>query len=217
MSTSVFITASDTDAGKTWVIEQLSRLLQQQGCNFLAVKPVVSGYREDDETCDVQRLLRVQGLHDARDISYYRFCQAAAPLIAANSEGRSIDNEALLAWCSEQCQQHDTVLIEGIGGLMVPLNEHTMVIDWMKRLPLTHVLLCVELKLGCINHALLSLAALQQRNIMPAWLVLNERQPLPDSAHTAAMIETLRAHIPAQTQLLHCTANNPHSLQAVVA
>ncbi|MDQ6978941.1 MAG: dethiobiotin synthase [Mariprofundaceae bacterium] len=216
MSACVFITASDTDAGKTWVTEQLSHLLQQQGHDALAVKPVVSGYRDGDDTGDVQRLLRVQGLHNASDISYYRFRQAAAPLIAAASEGREVVNAPLHAWCIEQCQQHETVLIEGIGGLMVPLNTQTMVIDWMQNLPLTHVLLCVELKLGCINHTLLSVEALQRRNQTPAWLVLNERHPLPDKAHTAAMVEVLRSQIPAQTQLLHCTAHSSQALQTVV-
>jgi len=216
MSACLFITASDTDAGKTWVTEQLSRLLQQQGHPFLATKPVVSGYREDDDTGDVQRLLRIQGLRNASDISCYRFRQAAAPQIAASSEEREVDSEQLYAWCAKQCQQHDRVLIEGVGGLMVPLNAQDMVIDWMQRLPLSHVLLCVELKLGCINHALLSLEALQRRNLTPAWLVLNERNPLPDSAHTKAMVDVLRCHIPDQTRLLHCTANNPQALQAVV-
>jgi len=216
MSACVFITASDTDAGKTWVTEQLSRLLRQQGQSFLATKPVVSGYREDDDTGDVQRLLRVQGLRHASDISCYRFRQAAAPQIAASSEEREVDSEQLQAWCAKQCQQHDRVLIEGIGGLMVPLNAQEMVVDWMQRLPLSHVLLCVELKLGCINHALLSLEALQRRNLTPAWLVLNERNPLSDSGHTKAMVDLLRCHIPDQTRLLHCTENNPQALQAVV-
>jgi|UPI0003681A7C dethiobiotin synthetase len=213
---SIFITASDTDAGKTWVTEQLSRILQQQGRDFIATKPVVSGYCEGDDAGDVQRLLRVQGLHNADDISCYRFRQPAAPSIAADNEGRSVDHQILLAWCAKQCQQHDTVLFEGIGGLMVPLNTHTMVIDWMHDLPFNDVLLCVALKLGCINHALLSLKALQQRKLTPRWLVLNEPQPLPDKAHTTAMIEVLRAHLPAQTQLLHCTHHNPQVLKKVV-
>ncbi len=204
----LFITGSDTDVGKTWVTIQLIQRLQAEHQHALAIKPVVSGYQVDDQYGDVQRLLRAQSLHDVNAINHYRFSEPAAPSIAAASEKKHISMPSLLDWCNHALMAIDYGIIEGVGGLMVPLNDDVLVLDWMQALSLTHILLCVEWKLGCINQALLSIEALQQRGMTPDWLLLNARMPIKDQRHADAMSEEIRRRLPKKTCLLHATKDD---------
>lgn len=212
----VFVTATDTNAGKTWCSLQLTKMLMQHDRSVRTLKPIVTGYHPKDNNSDIALLLQVQGLFDPDTINRYRFRMPAGPSIAANAEKSFIDLKQLNRWCKEQLQHVDNGIIEGVGGLMVPLNDQEMVIDWMSQLPLTHIVLCSELKLGCINHILLSLAAMQQRGLTPDFLVLNERINMLDAHHANAIAATLSAHIPADTQLLRTTANQPEALYEIL-
>jgi len=208
----LFVTATDTDVGKTWVTVQLIEGLLAQHKNALAIKPVVSGYHADDQEGDVLRLLRAQSLHDVNAVNCYRFSQPAAPSIAAASEKNAVQISPLLAWCDKVLSDVDYGIIEGIGGLMVPLNDDLLVLDWMQALSLSHVLLCVEWKLGCINHALLNIEMLKNRGMTPDWLVLNARTVMNDQRHADAMAKEIRQRLPNKTTLLLTTKNNPMAL-----
>ncbi|MDQ6975241.1 MAG: dethiobiotin synthase [Mariprofundaceae bacterium] len=209
------MTAADTNAGKTWASIYLIRRLQAQGKNALAIKPIVSGYQKNDPSGDVQRLLAAQTMHDVDAINRYRFTQPAAPSIAAASESKHIKMVTLLTWCETTLANIDHAIIEGVGGIMVPLNHDSLVLDWMQALALTHILLCVEWKLGCINHALLSVAALQSRGMTPDWVLLNQRQPIHDSRHAAAMCQEICDRLPKKTRILQAGVNEASELDII--
>jgi len=173
---SLFITATDTDAGKTFVAASLARALIETGLNICVLKPVCCGRVAGQMNPDIKVLLEVQGLPDtqADAINLYDFAAPAAPSQAAAEEGRSIDPETLMRWCDARIKEHDITLIEGVGGLMVPLADDFLVSDWLATMPDCVVLLVVRARLGGINHALLTLKQLQSMGRNPAWVVFND-------------------------------------------
>ncbi|MGL6028624.1 MAG: dethiobiotin synthase [Legionella sp.] len=158
-----FITGTDTDCGKTYVTKALLDYLP----SACAIKPVASGCSVIDGqlvNADAQVLKQYTDL-SLNEINPWRFEPAIAPHIAAQRAESVIHLEALASFCLEfESQATDILLIEGAGGLMVPLNEeHT----WLDLLQLTKlpVILVVGMKLGCINHALLTERVLQAHQI----------------------------------------------------
>lgn len=171
---SIFVTASDTDAGKTHVTALLVRLLKKAGRDVLALKPVSSGSGNKPVNADVEILLEAQGMRDATQINLYSFDAALAPAQAAAVEGQHIDTGALLDWCRSKAGGHELTLIEGVGGLMVPLCDDYLVSDWLDDMPDCEVLLVVRVRLGGINHALLTLDKLQLMARPPRWIIMND-------------------------------------------
>jgi len=171
MTIKVFITATDTCAGKTWVTAGAVRSLLAAGKHALAVKPVACGLDAAGRNEDIEALLAVQNLHDADLISLYRLALPAAPLLAATAEGVQINPGQLLSWCENQTA--DVCLIEGVGGLMVPLSDGWLVSDWLAAMPDCELWLVVGCRLGAINHALLSLDKLKAMGRMPDRIILN--------------------------------------------
>ncbi len=211
----LIVTATDTDAGKTWVCEQLARHWRQQGLKVRALKPFVSGYTPDDAENDVARLLRAQGMTQADDVSYQRFTLPASPDIAAAAEGRCIQPDAALHWCWQQLARVDIGIIEGIGGLMVPLHDDMLLIDWFTGLLPARCLLCVDMRLGCINHTLLSIEAMQRRGMPPDYVLLNNRRNMPDDAFEHCR-RSIARFLPVSTRLISCAANDDRWLPALV-
>jgi len=173
---SVFITATDTDAGKTFVTASLVRALAARGLKTCALKPVCCGRASEQMNPDINVLLQAQDMPgtQADAINLYDFTASAAPSQAAAEEGRHIDPETLVQWCDARIKKHDITLIEGVGGLMVPLAKNFLVSDWLAAMPGCVVLLVVRTRLGGINHALLTLKQLQLIGCNPAWVVLND-------------------------------------------
>jgi len=172
---SVFITATDTDAGKSYLTASLSRALLARGVDAFALKPVSCGYEAGEMNPDIASLLDAQDMGSglADEINLYHFEAYAAPMFAAQAEGESVDVEELADWCDRRSQQHDLTLIEGVGGLMVPLAEGVLVSDWLQLMPHAKVLLVVRARLGGINQALLSIDKLQRMGRGPDWVVVN--------------------------------------------
>ncbi|TLS68551.1 dethiobiotin synthase [Mariprofundus erugo] len=173
MSRCIFITATDTGAGKTWVTAAAIRQLLADGVSALALKPVVCGLDEAGGNEDVQALLDAQRISNPDDISFYRFALPAAPSQAAADEGVEIDPDALLQWCAERRQDAEVCLIEGVGGLMVPLTGRWLVRDWIATMGDCELWLVVGCRLGAINHTLLTLEALKAMGRQPVRLILN--------------------------------------------
>lgn len=164
-----FIVGTDTDCGKTYVTCQLIRYFQSQGHKSLAIKPVASGCFEDDDgrliSEDAQQLMLANGEFEG-DICPWRFKPAIAPHIAAEAVGIRLSAQAITDFCrDERFSSLDYLLIEGAGGLMVPLNEQETWLDFLtiSQIP---VILVVGMRLGCINHALLTISALTAHNIV---------------------------------------------------
>lgn len=113
----IFITATDTDAGKTFVTAGLTRFLIARGIRVRALKPVCCGRQPDEMNPDVRALLAAQGLpaEAARHINLHDFPAFAAPDAAACAQGRVIDPVALVNWCDQAARDAELTLIEGVG------------------------------------------------------------------------------------------------------
>lgn len=190
----LFVTATGTEVGKTHLVERLLEHCRLCGREVQALKPVVSGFDPDDwADSDSGRLLRALGapLEAAalEEISPWRFREPLSPDMAAQREARRVPYDALLAYCRRRIGARDGVLlIEGIGGVMVPLDERHTVRDWIVDLQIP-ALVVGGSYLGAISHALTTLAALEQRRVPTHALVLSEsaESPVP-LRETAAVI-----------------------------
>ena len=178
MSRSIFITATDTGAGKTWVTAHLLRKLLLQGIDAQALKPIASGILDSGLNEDVACLLDVQGNREASDINFHTYVSPVAPALAAELEHKGIQPDDMYAWIKKQSRKAELTLIEGVGGLMVPLQakpEHLwLVSDWLEQMADADVMLVVPLRLGCMNQALLSCQCLNAINRAPKWIVFND-------------------------------------------
>jgi len=174
---SIFITATDTDAGKTWLTSSLIHTLLEAGIHAKALKPVACGMNAEGRNSDIDALLNIQHLQDAKDINLYRFRQPAAPALAAAAEHRRIDPDQLIPWCKEKAATTDICLIEGVGGLMVPLTGNYLLCDWVEAMPESEIWLVIGCKLGAINHALLTLDKCKHMGRPPTRIILNAANP----------------------------------------
>lgn len=162
-----FITGTDTDCGKTYVTCALVRYLQNNHKSVIALKPIASGCQNIDGKLLSSDALELQEVN--KDNSY-TICQwpltlPVSPHLAAHNDGVKISASEISDFCtSENLNKFDCALIEGAGGLMVPLNNDETWIDVLKisKIP---VILVVGMRLGCINHALLTIFALEKHGI----------------------------------------------------
>lgn len=177
--TAIFITATGTDVGKTFVVASLIRLLRQMGRAVDAIKPIVSGC---DATLaaasDPGVLIGALGLPlspEAVDrVSPWRFRAAVSPDLAARREGRSIDVDAVVAYCQGAVERRrDILLIEGVGGIMVPLDEHRTILDVMMALHVPLILVTGSYR-GTISHTLTALDSLFRRDLNVIATIVNE-------------------------------------------
>jgi len=169
----IFVTATDTDAGKTWVTAAIIGSLLEQSIKAKALKPIACGSDANGHNEDIKTLLDAQNLSDAHAINRYHYAQPAAPSQAAAAEDQHIDPSELLNWCQQQSAAVDTCLIEGIGGLMTPITDTWLVSDWIDAMPAYEVWLVVNCKLGAINHTLLTLQQLKQMQRSPNRIFFN--------------------------------------------
>ena len=170
--TAFFITGTGTGIGKTFVTAGLLRSLRESGVAASAIKPVLSGY-DGPSGSDPALLLEAMGQAISEDavaqIAPFRFQAPLSPDMAARREGRSLDYAAVLSFCRDAAARPETVLIEGVGGVMVPLDDRRTTLDLMQALHLP-VLLVAGSYLGSISHSLTAMAALAQAGITPATL-----------------------------------------------
>lgn len=170
-----FITGTDTDCGKTYVASKL--LLHVP--NSAAIKPIASGCDEVNGQLINSDALILQQHYNAplEQINPWRFKSPVSPHIAASRDGARISVAEIAAYCTElKLPGIDTLFIEGAGGLMVPLNEQETWIDFLLSTKIP-VILVVGMKLGCLNHALLSAAMLQSQAIQCSGWIANCLDP----------------------------------------
>ena len=176
-----FVTATGTDIGKTFVTAGLIRYLRNAGAKPEALKPVVSGYDSSVvETSDPAVLLKALGRAVSADeiarIAPWRFRAPLSPDIAAARENRAIDFDALIAFSRAAAKTSNGMLfVEGVGGIMVPLDGKRTVLDWMAALDIP-LLLVVGSYLGAISHTLTALDVLAQRKLKIAAIVVSESE-----------------------------------------
>ncbi len=197
-----FITGTDTAVGKTWATLALMAALQNKGEVVVGMKPVASGcqdtsagLRDDDAT----RILKQSSSRGDQTINYktvnpYAFEQAVAPHIAAELAGVVIDIEKIASEFNTLKETADSVLVEGIGGWYVPLGDDTMLADLVNRLGLP-VILVIGLRLGCINHALSTVRAIEADGArLHGWIT---SQLVPDYVCLNETMTTLQTRISA--------------------
>lgn len=181
MGRKIFVTATDTGAGKTWVTASAVRSLLKEGGDAKALKPVACGLDEQGNNEDIDALLAAQNLNHADQINLYRYPLSAAPSQAAAAEGQVIDPAELLLWCKAEASRVECCLIEGVGGLMVPITDGWLLSDWIEAMPDMEIWLVVGCRLGAINQALLTLEKFKQMGRTPARIFFNAtRQELND-------------------------------------
>lgn len=191
--TALFITSSGTGIGKTFVTRQLITELRAAGRRVRALKPVASGFDaahpEVSDTGELLRALEREPTAANLDaMSPWRFAAPLSPDMAAAREGRTIPFAALVAHCRAAGQSGDVTLIEGIGGVMVPLDDEHTVLDWIAALEVP-ALVVVGSYLGSLSHSLTAAAALRARGVTIAGVVVSESEvePVP-AAETAATL-----------------------------
>jgi dethiobiotin synthetase len=166
----VFITGTGTDIGKTFVSAGLICHLRAAGRRVDALKPVVSGFDPQAlDSSDPAQLLTALGrpptLMEIERIAPWRFGAPLSPDLAAQREGRVVDFNALVGFSRDAIAgARDIMLIEGVGGVMVPLDDRHTVLDWMTVLRIP-VLLVAGSYLGTISHTLTALHVLAQRKL----------------------------------------------------
>lgn len=168
----LFVAGTDTEVGKTVVTGGLAAALREDGLDLGVWKPVQSG-GETEEERDSYRLRALSGVTDACDeIAPFSFPAPLTPLLAAEAAGVSLSLERIIASGQPLKRRHAALLVEGAGGLAVPLTRNEMMIDLAARLGMP-LLLVGRAGLGTINHTLLSVEYARQRGITVAGVILN--------------------------------------------
>ena len=177
--TAIFMTATGTDVGKTAIAAALIRYLRQMGHEVDAIKPIACGFEAAQAaTSDPGILLAALGLpcapNEIERITPWRFRAALAPDLAAKGEGRSIDVERVIAFCRDAVERHrDILLIDGVGGIMVPLDEYRTMLDVMMALALPLILVTGSYP-GAISHTLTALDSLFRRDMNVLATIVSE-------------------------------------------
>jgi dethiobiotin synthetase len=194
-----FVTGTGTDIGKTFVTAGLIRLLRGTGTDVAALKPIVSGFDPGNAAAsDPGVLLGALGeplTEEALDrISPWRFAAPLSPDMAAAAEDREIDFDVMADCCRDAIKAAPgAFFLEGVGGVMVPLDARHTVLDWMTELRLGTILVAGSY-LGSISHTLTALECLKQRALMVNALVISETGD--GAVPTVDTVETIRRFAP---------------------
>jgi len=189
-----FIAGTDTGVGKTAVAAGLIRVFRERGLDVGVMKPVSTGGSND------ARVLRhAAGVQDPmQDINPVSFAAPLSPNVAARLEKKDVDLEGVLEAFSRLCSKHSWMIVEGVGGLLVPIREDFVVAnlaDWIG-LPLIVV---SRASLGTINHTLLTLEAAASRDLQVCGIVycVPQAGPLDAAAQTSPEVVTRLSGIPS--------------------
>ena len=170
---SYFIPGTDTGVGKTLISCALLHAFATQGQRVVGMKPVAVGCDDDGHNQDVAQLQEASNiLVSYGQINPYSFLHPIAPHIAALDAGVRINFARILTSYHELASQADVVIIEGVGGFKVPLNNNQDIADLALQLGLP-VILVVGMRLGCLNHALLTASAIEACGLKCAGWVAN--------------------------------------------
>lgn len=199
--TAWFVTSSGTGIGKTLVVSALARALRQRAVPVHAIKPVITGFTpETADESDTARILDALDLAMTGDtvakVSPWRFAAPLSPDMAAGREGRTLDVDEVIAFCRGAAAADTVLLVEGIGGVMVPLNDRRTVLDLVAAAGFPAILV-VGSYLGTLSHTLTAAAALKGRNIELAAVVVSESEQSPvPLAETVASLARLLSPAP---------------------
>lgn len=195
MKHAFFITGTDTGAGKTHVACALLHATRQLGRTAVGMKPIAAGVEDDGRNGDVAQLLAASSIQPPLAlVNPFLFIPPIAPHIAAHEAGRPIDITVICQAFERLRELAEVVWVEGVGGFRVPIDERTDTADLVQALALP-VILVVGMRLGCLNHALLTAEAIHARGIHLAGWVANRVDPA--MARFETNVETLCARLEA--------------------
>jgi dethiobiotin synthetase len=199
--TAIFVTATGTDIGKTFVTAGLIRHYRKAGGAVDAIKPVMTGFSaEVAESSDAAVLLAALGrpvtLPEIERIAPWRFKAPLSPDMAARLEGRTTGFDEVVEFSrSAITSRRGVLLIEGIGGVMVPLDDRRTVLDWMSVLRIP-IVLVAGTYVGTLSHTLTALEVVARRNVDIAAVVVNESgQSAASLAETVATLQQFAGSI----------------------
>jgi len=179
----VFITGTDTGVGKTWFSLKIIQALCANGIDVVPRKPVESGWIEDEQQTDAGKLAMAAGKENTlHEICPNRFEHPVSPVRAAQLENKLITLAVLKEQCFYGIQNHQFLLLEGAGGFYSPLCSDGLNADLAETLGLPIILVVAD-KLGCINHTLLTIEAIRERQLDLVAVVLN-RTPIAEQQET---------------------------------
>lgn len=208
MNNVIFVSGIHTDAGKSYATGWLARRLLDEGKRVATLKFIQTGNVDSSEDIEIHRLLMGITLpEDAEGITAPQiFTYPCSPQLAAEIDGRTIDFNAIDEAIAILSERYDVVLVEGAGGLMVPLTDDFWTIDYIasRQLPL---ILVTNGTLGSINHTLLSLEAIERRAIPLHSVIYNQHFDSRDERIAADTVGFIRRYLQRRhpsTQLLVC-------------
>ena len=224
-SAGFFVTGTDTEVGKTLVSGALIVKLREQQINAIGFKPVVAGTYKDTSgrtlNEDLETLRIASNLsHHELSLCPYALDQPAAPHLVAAQQGLKLEISVMHNAFQDVQKHADCIVVEGAGGLLIPLNKDEDLGGFANKIDLPMILV-VGMKLGCLNHALLTYEAIKARNLKIAgWIAnaLEEEMPL-----LQGNLQTLRARIdapflgliPSLPKELQKATDSPYSIEAL--
>ena len=192
-----FVSGIDTDIGKTVATGMLAKQLLQQGKSVITQKPVQTGCQNIADDIAVHRKIMGISLQEAdkqRLTMPEIFSYPASPHLAARLDGRALDLNKIRTATQQLAAQYEIVLVEGAGGLMVPLTEDLLTIDYVQQQAYP-VILVISGRLGSINHTLLSFVALKQYGISLHSLIFNHIHDSKDETVAGDTLEYLKGRL----------------------
>ena len=194
-TTAWFVTGTDTGIGKTLVSCALLHALRARGFQTAGMKPIAAGIEADGSNEDVERLRAASSVRvDRRLANPYQLRQPIAPHLAAAEEGVRLALPTIRDAFDALTERADAVIVEGCGGFLVPLDDAQDTADLALCLDLP-VILVIGMRLGCLNHALLTQEAIARRGLALAGWVANRIDP--QMRHFDGNLSTLEARIAA--------------------
>ena len=177
MSQAYFITGTDTEIGKTHATCALLATAAHQGLRSVALKPVAAGTDATGRNDDVVRLMAASNVSlPERTVNPWLLTEPLSPHIAARHAGVEITAATIIETFHLADERTDLILVEGVGGLYVPLSDTLTQPELIRQLDIP-VILVVGLRLGCLNHALLTAAAIEQEGLQFAGWIGNKIDP----------------------------------------
>lgn len=215
-----FIAGTDTHIGKTSVSVALLHVYAALGYRVVGMKPVAAGAEQIDDHWvneDVALLTAAGNVQAASElVNPYLFREAIAPHIAAEHKGARIEIPRIRAAYDELATRADVVLVEGVGGLLVPLSEHKDAADLAVALGLP-LILVVGMRLGCLNHALLTVEAIAARGLKLAGWVANRVDPEMAAHEENLLALSRRITAPLLAEIPHLSPPDPARMAAAFA
>ncbi|MFH1542843.1 MAG: dethiobiotin synthase [bacterium] len=166
----IFITGTDTGVGKTYITALMAQSLHDQGLDVGIMKPISCGPQKENDAVILKELLNIKD--DLGLINPIQLKDPLSPYAAAKKEKKQINLDRIFSSYKRLAKEHDMVLVEGVGGVLVPIEKEYLVVDMIKDFNLPTIIVA-RAGLGTLNHTLLTIEALKKRKCKIKGIVMN--------------------------------------------